>query len=1068
MDALLRPFGDKMLPHLRKFLVFLTLLPLLATGLLAEEQEGKIAPKPLFRDPVYDGAADPVVVWNRSADNWRMFYTNRRANVPELSGVAWVHGTAIGMADSNDGGAAWTYQGTAKIDDGTGISPITHWAPEVIDDGEKYHMFLTVVPGIFEDWRHPRFIVHLTSSDLETWSNPQPLELASDRVIDACVLRLPDGRWRMWYNNERDHKSIYVADSADLKNWELKDKAVGDQGGEGPKVFRWQGRYWMITDVWRGLAVYRSDDLEHWERQTNNLLQEPGTGVDDQVIGGHPDVVVCGERAYLFYFTHPERRGPNAKSGGLEQRRSSLQVVELKQEKGWLSCDRNEKTRIRLNQKPDTRINRHALVTRHNPRLRSFQELIFSDQKEQGSPHSPNASTRHAPLQVGNGEFAFSADITGLQTFIPCNTLSHWGWHSEPLPQGLRIEDYRWTDFDTDAGRKVPFPFVGLAQDAQYQGSQVTQSKEQKLLAEWLRANPHRLNLGKLSLGITLSNGRPFSPSDLKDIDQKLDLWTGLLTSRFTVEGIPVQVATLCHPKLDAVAVRIESPLVSQGRLHVSLGFPYGDNRGYTSEVGDWSKPEAHESVLNKVSETESVISRRLDSDAYWVKLSLSEKAVLEQKDKHVFVLRPSPEAGELSFVCAFSPREPGTDKLPGFELVRESSRRAWSEFWHNGAAVDFSGSTDPRAKELERRVILSQYLMAIQEAGSLPSQEAGLVNNGWYGKFHLEMFWWHAAHQALWNRWPLIEKSLGFYKQHIPAARAIAEKQGYAGLRWPKMTGPDGRQSPSSISPFLIWQQPHPLFFAELDYRRNPSRETLEAWWPVLEGTLEFMCALPVRDAKTGRLNLGAPLKTVPENTQAEKTRNPSFELAYWRFGLRIGQSWRERLGLARDPALDSVLEQLAPLSQQNGVYLASETQPDTYENYNWEHPSLIGMFGWLPGDDADRETTRRTLDAVLSKWNMKRVWGWDFPMLALCAARLGQPERAVDMLLTESPNFQFAHNGFATGGPWPYFPSNGGLLYAVGFMAGGWDGAPERTAPGFPASPNWRVQCEGFVKAP
>jgi hypothetical protein len=210
-------------------------------------------------------------------------------------------------------------------------------------------MYLTVVPGIFENWQHPRRIVHLTSANLRDWQYQSALTLASDRVIDACVYPLPGGGWRMWYNNERDRKSIYYADSCDLNTWELKGKAVGDQSGEGPKVFRWKEAYWMITDVWRGLAVYRSNDALHWTRQAgSNLLQEPGQGTDDQVQGGHPDVVVSSDRAFLFYFTHPERRGENARKDGYAQRRSSIQVVELKHADGKLNCNRDEPTRIRL------------------------------------------------------------------------------------------------------------------------------------------------------------------------------------------------------------------------------------------------------------------------------------------------------------------------------------------------------------------------------------------------------------------------------------------------------------------------------------------------------------------------------------------------------------------------------------------------------------------------------------------------------------------------------------------------------------------------------------------------
>jgi hypothetical protein len=212
-------------------------------------------------------------------------------------------------------------------------------------------MFLTVVPGVFRDWNHPRHIVHLTSRDLRKWSGAQPLKLASDRVIDACVLQVGAGTnqiWRLWYNNERDRKSIYYADSTDLVNWQDKGKAVGDQSGEGPKVFRWQNAYWMITDVWRGLGVYRSDDALNWTRQIGgNLLEKPGTGTDDQVIGGHPDVVVNGDRAFLFYFTHPSRRH-GALRTAYEQQRSSILVTELFYRDGKLTCERDQTTNLSL------------------------------------------------------------------------------------------------------------------------------------------------------------------------------------------------------------------------------------------------------------------------------------------------------------------------------------------------------------------------------------------------------------------------------------------------------------------------------------------------------------------------------------------------------------------------------------------------------------------------------------------------------------------------------------------------------------------------------------------------
>ncbi|HQU71443.1 MAG TPA: glycosyl hydrolase [Calditrichia bacterium] len=309
--------------------------------------QNQVADKPLFRDPVFDGAADPVVIWNAAEKKWFMFYTNRRAGAEGLDGVTWVHGTRIGIAESSDNGLTWQYRDTCDIRYRP-VENYTHWAPEVIEHDGTYHMYLTYVPGVFADWNHPRNIVHLTSKNLINWDYQSTLSLANDKVIDACVFRKPDGTWRMWYNNEKDGKSIYFADSEDLYHWEDRGKAVGDQSGEGPKVFFWKDDYWMVTDVWDGLGLYKSDDLEGWVRIPENLVKEPGKGADDGVKGGHPDVVISGERAFLFYFTHPGRIEAIPDSNWYEKRRSSIQVVELFYDNGRLVCNRDEPTRIFL------------------------------------------------------------------------------------------------------------------------------------------------------------------------------------------------------------------------------------------------------------------------------------------------------------------------------------------------------------------------------------------------------------------------------------------------------------------------------------------------------------------------------------------------------------------------------------------------------------------------------------------------------------------------------------------------------------------------------------------------
>ncbi len=292
---------------------------------------------PLFRDPIYDGAADPVIVWNREQKEWWMVYTNRRATA-EGAGVAWVHGTDLGVAVSRDGGLNWLYRGILEgLDFEWGRN--TFWAPEIIYANGLYHMYVSYIQGVPIQWAgHKREILHYTSADLLVWQFEAKLALSSDRVIDACVAELPGGGFRMWYKDEANGSHTYAADSEDLYTWQVKGPVVETHPHEGANVFSLGGSYWMIVDEWKGQGVYRSEDLEHWERN-GQILAESGSREDDRGFGFHADVVTAGERAWIFYFTHPGRI-PGT-DNGYEGRRSSIQAAELTVEDGKLVCQRD-------------------------------------------------------------------------------------------------------------------------------------------------------------------------------------------------------------------------------------------------------------------------------------------------------------------------------------------------------------------------------------------------------------------------------------------------------------------------------------------------------------------------------------------------------------------------------------------------------------------------------------------------------------------------------------------------------------------------------------------------------
>ncbi|KAF6761499.1 Six-hairpin glycosidase-like protein [Ephemerocybe angulata] len=698
------------------------------------------------------------------------------------------------------------------------------------------------------------------------------------------------------------------------------------------------------------------------------------------------------------------------------------------------------------------RINRRAIVSRFNPTRRS----------------TVNATT---PMQVGNGNFAFGTDITSLQTFLPFATMSSWGWKNDSLPTGRTqadVDGYRGVSWKNH-GRDVRYDFGGLPD-----------------IEAWLRGSPNRVNLGRIGLRFWDARGRVADvlEGDLEETEQTLDLWTGTLTSRFKFKGDEVKVHVVSDFESDTVAVRLESRLVREGNLGLFVDHPWNEGKEKFSApfVGLWDVPEKHTTQLAVDGRTATILHKMVNN--YFVTKIGGEHFTIERQSpgKHLYDIRPGAERSRsfsvsVQFSGEISPS--GMPKaVPSPSQVVAASKKGWEEYWTLSGFVDLlTGSTDPRAEELQRRIVLSRYLMRVNEAGDSPPQESGLVNNGWFGKFHMEMYFWHSAHWALWNSWDVLHRSTSIYSRFLPRAISFAQsQQGWpTGARWPKMTDPSGRSSPGEINNLLIWQQPHPLIFAQYEYRAFPVKETRRKWRDVVKATADWMAEFAWSNATTGRFDLGPPMYPVSEDTSPNATVNPAFELAYWRLGLEIAEEWFRGLGEDVPRSWTEARKNLAPLpvnEDEDGVrtysvYEGIEASFWTDSKYTSDHPALVGLYGWLPPTDGlELDVAKRTAEKVWTHWNTTNCWGWDFPMLAMSAARNSLQSKAVDFLL--HPEFQFDDVGMPIGGarvPTPYFPGAGSLLYAIAMMAKGWDGQGEN-APGFPAE-GWKVRVEGLNKA-
>lgn len=687
------------------------------------------------------------------------------------------------------------------------------------------------------------------------------------------------------------------------------------------------------------------------------------------------------------------------------------------------------------------KINRKALVERHTVVVNRVDTL--------------------ASLSVGNGAFAFTVDVTGLQTFpdfyakgIPLGTQSVWGWHRFPNTENYRIEET--LKEISSHGRKVPYAV------------QASNTERAKAANNFLRQNPHRLQLGNLGFELFKKDGSKVKPQDLQHIHQRLNAYTGEIISEFSVENVPVKVITVAHPQKDLISVKVQSDLLQTGQLKYRLRFPYPTNQ-FTDEGNNWTNADKHQSSVVISSEKSFVFKHQIDDTEYFVKVESKKKSEVLQSEAHYFVLSPEATDNTLEFSVSFS-EEINQESTPDFTNTLLNSRETWKTFWSTGAAVDFAGSSDPRANELERRIILSQYLTKIQCANNEPPQETGLTYNSWFGKPHLEMHWWHGVHFALWNRTELLEKSMAWYKKVAPEAKIIAERQGFEGIRWQKMTDPEGKEAPSSVGAYLLWQQPHFITFAELAFRKNPSKTTLAKYQDLVFKTAEFMASYAYFDPEKGRYILGKGVIPAQERFKPEDTFNPTYELAYWQWGLSTAQIWRERLGLKRNAKWDDVLAKMSPLPVQDNLYLATENATDSYTNpvYLTDHPSVLGTLGMLPESKMlDKKIMQNTFDKIWKVWHWDDTWGWDFPMVAMTATRLNQPEKAIDALMMDIKTNTYLPNGhnFQDARLRLYLPGNGGLLAAVAMMCAGYDGC-KTINPGIPKNGKWKVRWEGLRK--
>ncbi|MEL6695927.1 MAG: family 43 glycosylhydrolase [Bacteroidota bacterium] len=316
---------------------------------------GDTLPAPLFIDPNYHGSCDPEIIWNSHEKAWWIFYTARKGTDENT----WV-GTPLGVISTHDL-KEWEFKGYCKFD-GRGGKPLadeTFWAPAIISSEGIYHMFVTYKPESVPNgnpWGgSPGKIVHYEAPAedlLNGWKRKGIIHDTSLSAIDATVYQQED-LFHVWYKAKvpGQKNELYHQVTADFENWEAKGfsksdvfnkKVTGSGFEEAPYIFQWKDAFWLITDPHKGLFVYKSSDAKNWKFQ-GTILKEGGKLPMDNSRARHCSVAIIKGRAFIFYHVEPFRlyNGKSVAKQPVMNRRSVLQVAELKMEEGKIICDRN-------------------------------------------------------------------------------------------------------------------------------------------------------------------------------------------------------------------------------------------------------------------------------------------------------------------------------------------------------------------------------------------------------------------------------------------------------------------------------------------------------------------------------------------------------------------------------------------------------------------------------------------------------------------------------------------------------------------------------------------------------
>lgn len=483
-------------------------------------------------------------------------------------------------------------------------------------------------------------------------------------------------------------------------------------------------------------------------------------------------------------------------------------------------------------------------------------------------------------------------------------------------------------------------------------------------------------------------NDKLIDINNIKDVKQELDLYKGIVTSSFNYKEKINKTISFIYQDHDEFNFKLQSDNLN---LALKFNYPSYTKNGYRLDI-----------LPNVLVKEDRMTLLYDDKNSLSFKLKSSSKYQIVENTL-IF------DDNNVSFSLAL-------DEIKEGKLL--------DEFWKcdNGIIID--------NEELVKKMVLSKYLLHVNSTGIYPPQESGLTYNCWNSKFHLEM---HLIH-SLWNIYNNhvgdLVKSFDYYLSIMPSSLKRASLNGYKGLRFPKMTGPDGEDSPSNIGPLLIWQAPHILFMLQEIYYLYNKENIIKKYEPLISGTIDFMISfLTLKDSKYQMLD---PLLEACESIPLDRCQNPSFELEYWRYTLERQLKIDTVLyGHQRYDYLDITSKIITP-KEDDGIYLKTYGVIDKYDLYK-DHPTEGFLMSFFKSKIVDKEKMVKTIDYILKNMDLSSYWGWDFPFLGLSLLNCGEIEKSIEVTQLNTINNQYLYNGYNTS---PrddlkaYLPGNGAFL--------------------------------------